>query len=225
MKYTGCVATLFVAVLMLAPAVQAQIVDPPGPSVHQPSAKKALALSLLVPGLGHRYVHGGDWDGWASLFAIADAGLWAGLLGVELRRDHLVEGYQTLAAQHAGVDPTGKGRAFYVNVATYESSDAFTEAQLRSRNWERVNYADDPSFQWEWATGAHFQHFRETREKSESLRRRRTFIVTTLVANRLIAGVTALRAARRAGEQDLLVSLDLPPKGTSVPLLRLKYSF
>lgn len=225
MKYTGSLAALFIASFMLAPAAQAQNVAGPAVSSGEPSAKKALALSLVVPGLGHRYVHGGDWNGWASVFAVADAGLWAGLLGAELHRDHLVESARTLAAQHAGVDPSGKGREFYLNVATYESSDAFTDAQLRSRNWERIQVAADPSFQWEWDTEEHFRRYRATREKSESLRRRRTFIITTLVANRLIAGVTALRASRRATTPDLRLSLDVPPEGASAPLVRLNLSF
>lgn len=223
LKYTGILIALFVALFNLAPTAAAQVSGTPEAS--QPSAKKAFALSFAVPGLGHRYVHGGDWDGWASVFAVADAGLWAGLFGVVLHRDHLEESYRTLAAQHAGVDPEGKGRAFYLNVGTYPSSDAFTDAQLRDRNWERVDYAADPSFQWEWDEDAHFQRFRDTREKSESLRRRRTFIITTLVANRLIAGITSLRAASLAQPRALRLSLDAPPEGSAAPLVRLNYSF
>lgn len=49
------------------------------------SAKKAFALSLLLPGLGHRYVHDGSWRGAASLFAAADVGLWVSLIGTQVR--------------------------------------------------------------------------------------------------------------------------------------------
>lgn len=223
MRYTGFLVGLFAAAILVVPAARAQSSGQPG-LPQQPSAGKALLLSLAVPGLGHRYVRG-DWDGWASVFAVADVGLWAGLLGVELHRSHLVEGYRTLAAQHAGVDPNNKDRAFYVNVATHFSSEAYTEAQLRNRTWERVDYADDPSYRWAWDSEVHFRRFRETRDRSESLRRRRTFIVTTLVANRLIAGVAALRTARGAGQPDLRLSLDVPPGEAPAPLLRLNYSF
>ncbi len=222
MKYTGWVAALFVAVVLLAPRAGAQEAPSEAVSVDAPSPGKAFAWSLLVPGLGHRIVHG-DWDGWASVFAVAEAGLWAGLFGIARHRDHLVESYRTLASQHAGVDPTGKGRDFYLNVATYPSSDAYTDAQLRSRNWGQVDYAADPSFQWEWDSEARFRRFRETREKSESLRRRRTFIVTTLVANRLIAGISAIRSAQRA--EPSRTELSLAPGGADAPLVRLTYRF
>jgi hypothetical protein len=224
MRYTGTLAALFVAAILTVPAAPAQPSGEGALAPQQSSAGKALALSLAVPGLGHRYVRG-DWDGWASVFAVVDAGLWAGLLGVELHRGHLVEGYRTLAAQHAGVDPTDKDRTFYVNVATFASSEAFVDAQLRNRTWERVPYVDDPSYRWAWDSEVHFRRFRETRERSESLRRRRTFIITSLVANRLIAGVTALRTARGAGQPDLSLSLDVPPAESAAPLLRIGYSF
>lgn len=223
MKYTACLAALFVAFSPLMPQAVAQSTETTdGAGV---SAKKAFALSFLVPGLGHRYVHGGSWDGWASVFAVADAGLWAGLAGIAWRRDHLTESYRTLAVKHAGVEAAGKDRDFYLNVATYPSSADFTASQLRNRNWGRVDYAADPSYQWAWDTEANFLLFRELREDAESLRLRRSVVITALVANRLIAGLTALRASRRAGEQNLHVSVEAPPAGMPAPLLRMRYSF
>lgn len=226
MKYTVCGSALFVLLFGAAPTAYGQ----QGPSTVMQStgqvdvsAKKAFALSLLVPGLGHRYAHGGDWDGWASVFTAADAGLWAGLLGMHWRRDHVIESYETLAVKHGGVDETGKERSFYLNVATYLSSDAFTEAQLRNRTWERIDYADDPSHQWEWDSEEHFLQFREMREDAESLGRRRSVLITSLVANRLLAGITALRAARKAEAPDAELSFGVPPRGSDVPLVRLTY--
>ncbi|MEX2400323.1 MAG: hypothetical protein WD423_06095 [Rhodothermales bacterium] len=186
-----------------------------------PSSRKALALSLVVPGLGHRYVHGGDWDAWGSVFAVADAGLWAGLLGTIRHRAHLVQSYQTLAATHAGVEGTDRSRDFYLNVARYRSSDEYLDAQLRSRSWDQLEPSTDPSFEWEWDSEAHFHLFRDTRETSESLRRRRTFIITTLVANRLVAGITAFRAARRAEPESFRLSFGAPPRGAAAPMVRL----
>jgi len=36
------------------------------------SGIKAFGLSLLVPGLGHRYVNGGRWGGAGTIFVAAD---------------------------------------------------------------------------------------------------------------------------------------------------------
>ena len=222
MKYTVCTAALFVAITGSVCHAQPRSVEPQAVEV---SGGKAFALSLLLPGLGHRYAHGGDWDGWASVFTVADASLWAGLLGTEWRRDHLVESYTTLASMHAGAEIEGKDRDFFLNLASYISSDEFTDVQLRNRNWGQVGYAEDPAFQWEWASEEAFNEYRDVREDAESLRRRRTFIITSLVANRLIAGFTALRAARLAEEPRAELSFSPPPAGSDFPLVRLDYRF
>lgn len=187
------------------------------------SLRKALGLSLLVPGLGHRYVHDGSWHGAASFFALADAGLWLGFAGAAWRYDQVVQSYRTLAATRAGAEVEGKPRSFFINLAAYRSSDAYLDDQLRRRAWDDLDYVDAHTFQWEWQSEADFQRFRALRGDAESLRRRRPFLVTVLVGNRLLAALTAVRAARRAGrpEPDVSFSLASPPTSGKAPLLTL----
>lgn len=187
------------------------------------SAGKAFALSLLFPGLGHRYVHDGSWRGWATVFAVADIGLWTSLAGSEWRRGHLIRNYQTLAALGAGAETAGKDRDFFLHMASYRSSDEYLATQLRSRNWTNLDYVADPSFQWIWESDEDFERYRELREDSETLRRRRSFLITTLVANRLIAGVAALRGARRANGSTASLSLTVPPTGSHAPLIHFRW--
>ncbi|MEX0747430.1 MAG: hypothetical protein WD275_05465, partial [Rhodothermales bacterium] len=186
------------------------------------SGGKAFALSLLVPGLGHRYAHGGDWDGWASVFAVADAGLWAGLIGTNWREGDIIQSYETLAVTRAGADVDGKDRSFFLNMAGYLSSEEYLNAQLRNRNWLQIGFGEDPANFWEWESEEDFRHFRSLRSDAESMSRRRTFIITSLVANRLISGLTALRAARQAGRDSPELSLGVPPAGSSVPMVHLR---
>lgn len=231
MKYTVSPAVLFLAAVVFATfpvdesLAQVSWEDDQVRTGTQVSGGKALALSLLLPGLGHRYIHGGDWDGWASAFAIADVSLWAGLLGTEWRRNHMVESYTSFASTHADADVDGKERDFFLNLASYMSSEEYTEVQLRNRNWGRIGYTDDPSYQWQWDSEGNFSEYRRIREDAETLRRRRSFIITTLVANRLIAGFTALRAAGRAREARMEFSVGMPPAGASVPMAHFKYAF
>ena len=214
--------------IVLAPAALPASAQVPGPvqetgTAPVKSMKKALGLSLLVPGLGHRYVYDGSWRGAASLFALADAGLWLGLVGTEWRRGQTVESYETLAATRAGADVQGKPRSFFINLAAFRSSDAYLEAQLRRRAWNDLDYAETRPFQWAWQTEADFRQFRDLRNKAESLRRRRPFLVTVLVGNRLIAALTAIRAARRAERPnpDVSFSLASPPISGKAPLFTL----
>ena len=182
------------------------------------SGGKAFALSLLLPGLGHRYVHGGNWDGWASVFSLTDAALWAGLAGAEWSHESVVESYQTLASTRAGADVEGKGRDFYLSLASYMSAEEYLQAQLRNRNWSQIGFAEDPSNFWAWESESDFERFRSLRGDAESLKRRRTFIIASLVANRLISGFTALRSARRHTSASF--ALGVPPAGARTPLLR-----
>lgn len=217
MKYTVVALLLFVLTVGGASPVQAQ--DGEERNV---ASGKAFALSLLLPGLGHRYVHGGDWGGWATAFALTDAALWTGLVGSEWRRNHLQTNYETLAATGAGADIDGKERDFFLNVASYRSSEEFLQAQLRNRNWTNLDAITDPGNQWKWDSEDDYLRFREMREDAESLQRRRSFIITTLVANRLIAGVAALRGARRVGATAPSFSLSVPPRGSDVPMMHLR---
>jgi len=84
---------------------------------------------------------------------------------------------------------------------------------------------DDPAYQWEWISEEQFAEYGRIREDAETLRRRRTFFVTSLVANRLISSFTALRAAGRARSARMEVSLGVPPVDASAPLLELRYRF
>lgn len=210
---------LWLGALVLSLNVQAQ----PQPSPR--SARKAFVLSLVLPGLGHRYVHRGSWDGAATFFAGVDAGVWLGLASNTWRHDQVVESYQTLAATRADAAIDGKGRAFFLNLATYRSSEEYLDVQLRARNWSELDYVSDPAFQWAWATEADFLRFRDQREKAESLRRRRTFLISVLVGNRLIAALTALRATNRANralDEGVSLSLAMPPAEAKMPVVRMQ---
>lgn len=202
------------------------LVAPAQTALAQPSprsAKKAFALSLLVPGLGHRYVQHGHWKGRATAYALAETSLWLGLLNTDRRYDQQVESYETLAAGRAAAQVEGKNRTFFLNLATYRSSDEYLELNLRNRAWDQIDYVRDVAFQWEWQSEADFQRFRELRNEAESLRQRRLTLTALLFANRLLSGISAIRAANRSDAPTL--SLTLPPEGAHTPLVQVKVGF
>ncbi len=182
-----------------------------------PSAGKAFALSLLAPGLGQRYANEGNWDGSATVFALADAALWAGL-GIGLwRQDQLVQSYETLAAGRANAETSGKDRTFFLNLAGFRSSDEYLEVMLRQRAWDRLDYVSDPSYQWEWQTEEDFERFRALREDAESYRRRAPVFAALLVGNRLISGILAARSAARRTDTALDLRLTAPARHGEKP--------
>lgn len=211
-------ALLFMAVSL---PVSAQPV-PPEPDLDR-SAGKAFGLSLLLPGLGHRYVNQNQWSGWAKTYTAADAALWLSLIGGEWRQDHLIQSYTTLARGSAGAVVDGKDRTFFLNLASFESSDEYRETMLRNRAWDQIDYVNDPAFQWEWQSEEDFNRYRDLRDDAESLRRRRSILIASLVANRLISGAIAARSAGRSRRAQ--VSASLAPPVESVPVLSLNVRF
>lgn len=189
------------------------------------SPQKAMIYSILLPGLGQRYINHGQWGGWGTSFALLDVGLWASLLGVNLHEDQVNESFRTLAASRADADIEGKDRTYFLNLATFRSSDDFLQTVLRNRAWDQIGYVEDPSFQWRWKSEEDFIRFRSQREKAESLGRRRTIIVAALAANRLISGITAAIGAGKENNRSVSLSLGPPSSYSTIPVTHLRILF
>jgi len=187
------------------------------------SGKKAFLLSMILPGLGHRYINRGRWNGWGAAFSLADAGLWISLFGGEWHQDHLVDSYTSLAATGAGADVTGKNRTFFLNLASFRSSDEFLQTVLRNRAWDQIGYVSDPSFQWKWDSEADFERFRSLRSDAESVGRRSSVLIAALVVNRLVSGLLASRNAGRINR--LKVALGPPEIESRIPSATLALTF
>ena len=187
------------------------------------SAKLALLKSLLLPGLGHKYVNDGHWSGWAIAYTAADVSLWLSLLGGEWHRNSLITSYETLASGSANADLSGKNRSFYLNLASFESSDVFYETMLRNRAWDQIGYVSDPAFQWEWDSEESFNEFRYLRNDAESLRRRKTILIASLVVNRLLSGAISARKAGRSSSSSVSMALSAPVE--RVPVFSLRVGF
>ncbi len=215
------VGTGVLCAVLIACGVQtagAQIAEPTETVTASRSPVKAAALSLLLPGLGQRYADG-SWRTTSSLVATADVGLWLGLIQTLRTRSSRIDSYRALAVSGAQADVEGKNRRFFLNLATYRSSDEYLEVQLRNRAWDQLDYVSDPSFQWSWAEEEDFLAFRDLRESSETLGRRRSVLIAALVANRAISALVALRKAGRANRDPARVAVGPPPVGESWPTL------
>ena len=191
---------LIVVGSLISTGAAAQIADEAPPSR---SARKALGLSLLVPGLGHRYANGGHWGKSGSFFLAADIGIIVSLIGTRWRESDLETTYRTLASSKAGTDLTGKNRAFVLSLGSYDSSDEFKDVLLRTRQWDRIAGAEDPANYWDWESEQDRLDYRDLREDADAMGRRASWMIAALVANRVVSGVTAMLRARNSGGADL----------------------
>lgn len=165
-------------------------------AVGRRSGLHAFGLNLLVPGLGQRYLNGGEWTGWSALFAGVDAALWLGLTGTVWHRSHAIDSYRLLARGRAGADLTGKDRPFFLQMAEHRSQEAYVEHLLRSRQWGVLSRAEQASRYWAWDSEEAWERYRDTRATSDALSRRRSTVIAGLIAHRLITGIAALLDAR-----------------------------
>lgn len=188
------------------------------------SGGAAFGLSLLVPGLGHRYASG-HWNTVATMHGLADAALWAGLVDANLQIGRAEESFETLAVSAGGAEGTDRSRGFYLNMATFRSSEEYIQQLLRNRAWSELEQARLPQNQWEWETEEDFQDFRDIREDAESLRRRRPIFLAMLAGNRILAGIGAIRASRSFNRSQAEVSLGMPPAGSSLPTVNMSLRF
>jgi len=172
---------------------------------------RAVVYSIVLPGLGHKYVDDGNWNHRASLYMIADAILIAGLASSEWQRRHLVNSYHTWAASHAGISTLGKDRRFYVMIGNYLSSEEYRDTQLRNRRIDLVSTVSDPEFYWSWDRIEDLQRYRDLRSSSESWSQRRGTLIAALIANRVISGFSALLSARRKQQQIIQIAFTPNP--------------
>jgi len=167
-----------------------------------------MALSVLLPGLGHYYANGGQWHGAATYMVLAEASLWLGLASSHWQRNQTIQSYRTYATTHAGADLDGKDRRFLVNIGTYLSSDAYLEDHLRQRRWDQLGYVDDPSYQWHWQSEADMLIYSNLRRAADTWAQRRTIFIATLAANRVFAALSALRKVRKQRNSPVAASLE-----------------
>jgi hypothetical protein len=218
------IRSLLLVLILAASSVDAELMaqmDEPAPSAR--SAKTAFGLSLLVPGLGHRYANGGHWGKSGSFFLAADVGIILSLIGTKWRQNDLENSYRTLAVSRAGADLTGKSRPFFLSLGTYDSSDEFKDALLRTRQWDRLAFAEDPNNSWEWSSKQDRLDYRALRDDSESMGRRASWLIGALVANRVISGVTAMLRTRNSGPEISMGVTPNPSYGAMVAVVGVRW--
>jgi len=188
-----------------------------------PSPAKAFGLSILMPGLGHHHATGGSWSRSGFIYAATDLSMWISLLGSSWHRNQLISSFETLASRSAGAQIEGKDRTFFLNLASFESSDVYLDTMLRNRAWDRIDYVDDPSFLWSWESTESYNEFRSLRNRSETLKRRRSILIAGLVANRLLSGVISARKASKYSRVSVSAAF-VPPVGDH-PTIALRVGF
>ena len=184
-KFCTC---LLIAVFVLS--------NPASKAVAQQNRKspfKAFMYSLLVPGLGQKYV---DNVGNARYFIAAEVILVGLTVGHEKYSDWLEEDYRAFAASHAGVDHAGKEKDYFVIIARYNSIYQFNKKMRIDRDFESVLPETTENI-WYWDSDENRNAFLERRIDADRIHNRTIYFYSGIFLNHVLSGIHAAFKAKR----------------------------
>lgn len=171
------------------------------------STAKAVFYSLLVPGLGQRYL--GE-TGQSRLFFSVEAAIWTSFTVFRVQ-GHLRENeYEEYAQAFARVTSTGHSDDYYRLLTQYDSFQEY-EDEIKSEG-RAVLYPDVDAATleryfidhrvadyepWVWQSAANRRAYQDRRSASKRAYRRGLYAVATALANRAASAFFAYRSARR----------------------------
>lgn len=164
----------------------------------RPSPRGAFLRSLVVPGWGHYYVDNENWNR-GKYHLAGEVVLVLSYFGLNARANYLETDYATLALSKAGADLSGKSREYIIAVGNYNTLSEYNNAQLRTRNWNRL-FPETEDYQWNWENSDFRFQYQDTRERVDRSRGQLPTLVALMVSNRLLSGLSAFVQARNKWE-------------------------
>ena len=119
----------------------------------------AVVLSLALPGAGEFYA-GGYSRG--KYFTISEATLWGMYAGFEVYGNALQRDARSFAKVNAGIDETGKGDQFYVDIGNFDNTDEYNVKKMRDRTPDLL-YDANAGYGWQWNSEANREVYRTFR--------------------------------------------------------------
>lgn len=154
----------------------------PQNSAARPSKRKAIFMSMLLPGLGERSI--GSYRT-AKYFYSSESSLWLSLIIFHKRKEWKKEDYQVYAAAMAGVKNGGKNDQFYSDVSNYSDVDEFNAAIRRSREPRSVYNAADEF--WSWSSEGERLKFKSLKLESDTAGQNVKRIIGGMIVNRIFS--------------------------------------
>jgi hypothetical protein len=211
--------TIIVVLVLLAVAAPSMAEAPAAGK----SVKKALLLSLILPGAGQAYLGN---TGRAKAMLAAEAGVWAAFAAYRIQGGMREDRYKEMARLFAGVERE-MNDDYYLLLAYYLSSEEFNVDVMRDA---RLRYPGDREAQleffeaegyfgdeeWQWDSLERLEEFSLARTESRHSYRRATLTTGFAVLNRMISMVDiylSTKLARAAAPSAPGLGVDRTPEG------------
>jgi len=166
--------------------------------------KKSIPLaalySLLLPGMGELYV--GNYSS-GKYFTVAEGLLWITLIGFDRYGTWVQNDARNFAAQHAGVNISGKTDRYFVDIGDYQNITDYNDEMLRNR--QPYKMYDMKTAMWNWDSKSNRLYYRDLRISSDRAFNNVSFVAAAIGINHL---VSAINAAMRAKSYNNSLSQD-----------------
>ena len=186
-----------------------------GPTVDQQKPFfSPVVKSLVLPGWGEYSL---DNQIRGRIFVLSETVLLLAILGSYSVAQRQETEYKAYAAEHAGIDPIGKDRQFWVDIGNYSSLFTFNEEHLRWRDFNAL-YEDNDTWAWAWDSSNNRERFENMRIASDSWRLRGSFLIGGVVLNHIVSAIDALYLSKISNIQETVVSPNYNPHSDKMEL-------
>lgn len=162
-------------------------------SFNEKSKSRAFLQSLIIPGWGQYYAESKTM---AKVFFVSEILLWGSYVGFTVWGNWLEDDYRTFAATHAGINPDGKPKRYFVDIGNFNDIFDFNQAQLRDRDVSDL-YEETNEFFWRWDNVGNRRKFEDMRIRSDRAENRAEFTLATIFVNHLISAIHSTLAVHK----------------------------
>jgi len=186
-----------------------------GPTIDQQKPFfSPVVKSLVLPGWGEYSL---DNQIRGRIFVLSETVLLLAILGSYSVAQRQETEYKAYAAEHAGIDPIGKDRQFWVDIGNYSSLFTFNEEHLRWRDFNAL-YEDNDTWSWTWDSSNNRERFENMRIASDIWRLRGSFLIGGVVLNHIVSAIDALYLSKISNIQETVVSPNYNPHSDKMEL-------
>lgn len=166
--------------------------------------RKALFLSLLLPGLGHSYLGSRQT---ATKFYVLEGGIWLTYLGFRyystiLRDDATLYAHANASASMKGDEDYYDAIEWYQNLEEYninvieEARFNFPKDRDSQLDYIKNNTIPD-SLAWNWQDTNTWLAYKKLRRSARIALQNASYCIGAAIFNRIVSGITAVRATKR----------------------------
>ena len=186
-----------------------------GPTIDQQKPFfSPVVKSLVLPGWGEYSL---DNQIRGRIFVLSETVLLLAILGSYSVAQRQETEYKAYAAEHAGIDPIGKDRQFWVDIGNYSSLFSFNEEHLRWRDFNAL-YEDNDTWAWTWDSSNNRERFENMSIASDIWRLRGSFLIGGVVLNHIVSAIDALYLSKISNIQETVVSPNYNPHSDKMEL-------